>query len=176
MRRSVAVLTLLLSFSLSVSAQRDKGSLNIGYSYSHYTVEKLSGSSVYGHFSKTFYNPLIIGLNASYGFVNRNDTLAGEQQLKTFSVGLAGYYAFINNEQQQLKAGAGISGRFFDDNWNLDPERVINKSAFKPGVSLQLIYDFFFSEQWLIGGQARLQRYAKDNTVFLLGAHMGFRF
>ncbi|MEM1321945.1 MAG: hypothetical protein AAGG75_16915 [Bacteroidota bacterium] len=174
MIRWVAVLTLLLSTASSLSAQRDRGSINLGYSYSRFSVEKLSGSSIYGTFSKTFYNPLFINVSASYGLVNRTDTLS-DQQLQTFSVGLEGAYAFINDDRQQLKAGAGLSGRFFDDNWILDSTRATRSSAFKPGISLHLSYDVFLSDQWLIGGRALLQRYESDNTVYLLGAHLGFR-
>lgn len=176
MIRVVLFLFVLFLSIQSLSAQRDRGALTVGYSINRFSIEEVTGSSLHATFSKTFYNPLIIGLNGTYGFVSQMDSLLGEQKLRTFSTGLELGYAFVNNEMQQFRAGAGISGRFFDDQWSLDDSRQINKSAFKPGLSLHIVYDLILRGDWLVGGRASLQRFAQENTVYLAGIHFGKKF
>ena len=160
----------------SLRAQRDRGTFEVGYSLNHFSIEEVNGSSLHITFSKTFYDPLIIGLHGTYGFVSQMNILNGNQDLKTFSVGLDMSYALVNIEMHQLRVGAGINGRFFDDQWTLDPNRQINKSAFKPGLSLHAVYNFIFADGWLAGGRASLQRYAENNSVYLVGLQIGKNF
>ena len=173
----ITLLFFLLFLSItSLRAQRDRGTFEVGYSLNRFSIEEVNGSSLNVTFSKTFYDPLIIGLHGTYGFVSQMNILNGKQDLKTFSAGLEISYALVNTEMHQFRAGAGISGRFFDDQWTLDPDRQINKSAFKPGLSLHAVYNFIFTGDWLAGGRASLQRYAENNSVYFVGLQIGKKF
>ncbi|MEL6867055.1 MAG: hypothetical protein AAFP19_21710 [Bacteroidota bacterium] len=176
MRKGLSTLFLLLATINVLWAQRDRGQLELGATYTRFTIEELSTYSVNAEFVKTFTGPIVLGFGGSYARAERLDTLSVDQELISFAIALHVYYALFKDDRQQLLAGGGLSGRFFNDQWLLDPELLVQKSAFKPGLALAAQYNFNLSDQWSIGGRATLQVYENENRVFLLGGHIGYSF
>ena len=166
MKFSLALVSLLLLLSHQSIAQRDKGSLRIGYAFAHFGIESVNTGAIYAEFSKPFTGPIVLAFGGSFANVSRNEDMLS-QDLLSFSLRLNAYFQAFANDWQNLKVGAGVSGRHFSEDWRLDPAQVLPESAFKPGLLLIAEYDFLISEQWMIGICANGEFFGNDNSVFL---------
>ncbi|MEM9919974.1 MAG: hypothetical protein AAF990_17900 [Bacteroidota bacterium] len=176
MKIGLPLLFLALLFSQKITAQRDKGAVRLGYAIGSFQIESVSTGAIYAEFSKTFTGPMLIAFGGSYSKTSKTDGTSNTKDLQTFSLRLNAYFNAFENDWQQLYIGAGVSGRQFSEDWVLDENRALPESAFKPGGLIILNYDFFINDNWMIGAQASGEFFGNENTIFLLGAHLGFRF
>ncbi|MEO1517995.1 MAG: hypothetical protein AAFV95_23435 [Bacteroidota bacterium] len=172
----LALVSLSILLSQQIIAQRDNGAVRLGYGLASFSVESVTTGAVYAEFSKPFTGPVVLAFGGSYASTTQMDDASNSKDLQTFSIRLNAYFQAFKNDWQAINIGAGASGRFFSEDWILDPNRILPSSSFKPGFLLILGYDFFINEQWMIGLTGSGEFFGNDNSVFLIGANAGYRF
>ena len=173
----IAIALSLLTFSLqNATAQRDRGSVYAGAGIANFSIQSVKTLSVFAAFEKTFSDPVLLEFSGSYSTDKQLNAMDESVKLESFGVSLLALYRIVFNDQQHLKLGGGISGRFFNEHWMVEPDRFTPTSAFKPGLNLTARYDIILQQQWILGFSAWLERYGKNNSVYIVAAHAGYQF
>ena len=168
------IVSFWLVFSTLATAQRHQ--FGLGVAYQTFEVEDAKTLGWYLSYLRPFGDKTYIGLSAEIANASGTDEMGADEKQLTAAGSLHFLYAAFQNDFQRLLLGGGISGRSFSDKWLIDENLDAQQSVFKPGLEILLDYNFFATENWVIGSRAKYQLYEKGNTVWTIGGSVGYRF
>lgn len=172
----IFLLFLLIAFA-SHGQRSGRQDVKVGFDFARFSSLPANSNSFRLEYTKAFSEPFFLGFTANvsnFEFVPANIPVISD--FLTASIDLNLYYAILRNERNQFRAGAALSARYFNDQFDLDNNPAFLASSMKVGPAIKVHYDVLLNDQWLFGVNGSAAFYGQENNVFLAGAHAGVKF
>ncbi len=150
--------------------------IKVGFNYVYLSQEDAFKPGLYAEFTRVFYPPITIGVGASFTKADDIVTRTENRDLRSFSVDLNGYYAFLDNDKNELQLGLGLSARLFKTEWLERDTEITGTSTFlRPGLNIVVNYNYIF-DPVVLGFRTTVQTYSSSGAVYTIGGHLGIKF